>query len=1655
MGFEERERSSTQTKTTSEDAAIASLAGKQTQTEALSPTSPTSSTDDFTEARALVVAARKTGTFSEAALAALVSIVRQHGLPRGEAFINGVPYSPEQAAYWRIRISQLTGPARDAYDAACKQAGSMDLATWLGGSDPIATLVGERKAKRGGSDAAVDALAMIAFEKTAADIQAGAVSAMPSLQMKAVQQSPIDLARAEARVQGAGSTDVDAVRAVLALAPADQRAHGVLLQRMGWREGVVPAMKRLETMLQKPQRVLDLLYVLRRYREASADTSPDAIKVLAELLQQYNRDPRRVEGALAAIDGVLVIDVEEERTPPASAQPAYVQALRFLEPKRDTRTTRVAATTEQRTPTTSSTPVVVTRPKDEIGEVRGDGESGYTAYVTFAPGETKLADGYKNEELMIALLRANGVDAKIASWMATYTGEIDPLTGGKHERKTGGGYRGYAIRNSDASIMSEEQIDAIFAKAGSIQLRLATAAIELGKQLFEKFGTNLDAWTSMDRRADGMAEQVAKLEEELAANPGDVKLKQQLDWLRSQVTEGRQYADRLRKGETDPATDRTALQGAIDQVDGLLLDAAQQQQQLGEQLAKAREEIRKANNGGLGKDRSLGGGELGTAVRDTGARIQYNQSVEYINRLRAQKNFLLWRQQQGLPVPADHATLVAELAKYYETTDGKFRPMSIGEGVRRTVVASVTSTAGTLMKFGGGVMRDVPSEILFASLPGVTSLRQYAGQTLVDWGKGAEDYATSERKYATRALGETGVQVVDFVTSTALMMIVTMGVGSLGAAAGRGIMVGGQLVATGTRAAAMSEVAGQSLALGTFGYFSAADKSVEERLFNAVTMALGPLFGNKGGTLRKMAAGFISNMAIDAGSQIEYRKAFAYYAETKDMAGAAQLATRTLEQNFPRVFMSGLMGLSAGANRTPRPRALLEVETAGGVKTYDWSFAGGKLDEVTGAPRADADRIKVNQNEFDAIVDLKGQRRFDEVDEVIARAEARREQLESSDAAVRAMNKDIKDLEKAPNKTTDQYLALGGMREEAQKLQMQRFVIEAESKGRGIPEEMLTGAELPAPPGYRYDQEQKLWIPDKSKLVADNAELRARAKLLGDQSEKYRSSVSRMDRSTGTILSQTSTDATRIAARTKLQTDALEAKSTIDDVQSSLEPPVRVESSALGDKSASIADLMKANDNYLRYEDAPKVEAPKLGARIGTGATADVYAGTTSEGQAVAVKVYRDADPMEANLDLGKLAQLRKYGGPEVFGLTTIDLDGKPRAALLMEKIDGEPARNFYEGDGKPIKASHISGFKRILDDIGEAKDGLTDANGGNWLLTKDGRVVPIDMGLVPVTEGGTLRQAREVYAALEAKFKGQQDTPVTRVETTTTPIDTPVAPTTVKLDDLHARRIAILKQAKPDVAVQYEGYVRRGQYDLAYWAWHDAIPSAQRRSLGIDDLDDRKLQSTAGATEADLKNAVNGTCQNAAVVNAVLAKMAGFKEVEIITLNARVETTDLIGAGFAPAQLDSLMSAWQKYGGAFRSGHAIIRVRGADGKWRYISYGDVELLEAKILPGSYRGQIGGTTVPVTRTMPYKTPQDIDAFLKSVKADNIAYFTRPGDDLAPLPVTQRRPVADADRTVDATSSSRTAPLATRDRETESLEEPRTVAGVGWMRESEP
>jgi len=264
----------------------------------------------------VVLAARASGTYDEAALAALQQLISTlGGVLATEAYLAGATYSDDQEVKWRVIVEALATPSRDAYDAVCKRMWSRDLAVVLADGDSVGKLLRERAANRAAGEAAIAALGAIAF-----GVEQGAL------------RSPLDLARAEALIQGrAGLPDLETIRLLLKLPAELRKTHEVVLARTAWREDLVTSLRRMEKALAMPQSVIAAIKTVRAAREAGTETSPQALAALRQLLALYNRDAQRVEAALAETGETLGLDATRVVDVPKASIEVYKLALTQLQ----------------------------------------------------------------------------------------------------------------------------------------------------------------------------------------------------------------------------------------------------------------------------------------------------------------------------------------------------------------------------------------------------------------------------------------------------------------------------------------------------------------------------------------------------------------------------------------------------------------------------------------------------------------------------------------------------------------------------------------------------------------------------------------------------------------------------------------------------------------------------------------------------------------------------------------------------------------------------------------------------------------------------------------------------------------------------------------------------------------------------------------------------------------------------------------------------------------------------------------------------------------------------------------------------------------------------------------------------------------------------
>jgi len=184
------------------------------------------------------------------------------------------------------------------------------------------------------------------------------------------------------------------------------------------------------------------------------------------------------------------------------------------------------------------------------------------------------------------------------------------------------------------------------------------------------------------------------------------------------------------------------------------------------------------------------------------------------------------------------------------------------------------------------------------------------------------------------------------------------------------------------------------------------------------------------------------------------------------------------------------------------------------------------------------------------------------------------------------------------------------------------------------------------------------------------------------------------------------------------------------------------------------ARLARATSNLsragARYEAAVLARRPirSVGRNLneGSGALNDVFLAHDVDGTAIVVrspKLLRNGRRLGwamRRMDRGAIgaAHLAEYGGPRYLGKVRIpDGRGGWRAgqafdlvpgsdALVIEKRLAEPTQRVW------ITGEHIRSAEQLIDRLRREGNTLRDAQLGNFMLTPDGRVVPIDMDVMP-----------------------------------------------------------------------------------------------------------------------------------------------------------------------------------------------------------------------------------------------------------------------------------------------------------------------------------
>lgn len=190
----------------------------------------------------------------------------------------------------------------------------------------------------------------------------------------------------------------------------------------------------------------------------------------------------------------------------------------------------------------------------------------------------------------------------------------------------------------------------------------------------------------------------------------------------------------------------------------------------------------------------------------------------------------------------------------------------------------------------------------------------------------------------------------------------------------------------------------------------------------------------------------------------------------------------------------------------------------------------------------------------------------------------------------------------------------------------------------------------------------------------------------------------------------------------------------------------------------------------------PRAHSVGPNLNTGSGTFNDVYTAVGPDGQAIVVKsrkpevwydlngnastpghvVYSsDAQLTLTHLEANRAYALQRYGGPQYYGeVSYVDEAGRVRPGVAMERVDGVDMLTMLRGPSDfPITSAHRASLDRMFAQM--RADGVTfgDFHAGQLILTRDGRVVPIDMDVVPVgqTTGVITRDTSDLARQLDS----------------------------------------------------------------------------------------------------------------------------------------------------------------------------------------------------------------------------------------------------------------------------------------------------------------
>jgi hypothetical protein len=140
------------------------------------------------------------------------------------------------------------------------------------------------------------------------------------------------------------------------------------------------------------------------------------------------------------------------------------------------------------------------------------------------------------------------------------------------------------------------------------------------------------------------------------------------------------------------------------------------------------------------------------------------------------------------------------------------------------------------------------------------------------------------------------------------------------------------------------------------------------------------------------------------------------------------------------------------------------------------------------------------------------------------------------------------------------------------------------------------------------------------------------------------------------------------------------------------------------------------------------------------------------DGTVVRVTHSLDEQLLINQAEAARARELERFGGPRVYEeVRLVDETGAVRPGFGMERIEGVTLQDAAVGRaGFPITEAHRSSYQSLMARLEREGVMFDDFHGDNLMLTPDGRVVPIDTGVVAATPGAGLHDPARVSSTLE-----------------------------------------------------------------------------------------------------------------------------------------------------------------------------------------------------------------------------------------------------------------------------------------------------------------